>query len=504
MFSVHSANWFSYIILILYFPICIYVLRSYSAVRGTLFLMFFAILFLPSRVAIDLPLLPKLGKESIAFLGIATGLYSFHPKVFRRAGFGKPLDILIVLIGVGAVLTALTNTDAIRFGPHVVPGMPPLEMFTGTLSQLILYSLPFYLGRALIRTEADLRDVFGALIIAGLVYTLFLTIELRLSPQLHRTLYGFHQNIFSTLNRWGGYRPMAFMESGIAVAVFMVNTLMAALTFARLRLSVGFIPLRLGAPWLFVYLILCKSVASIVWGLIFTPLMLLLRPRAIALVAALLAMLVLTYPGLRITNTFPWQGIVEVAASWDPDRARSLNYRFENDENMLVRARERPLFGWGGYRRNWAYDETTGEHLTVPDGAWIIRFSSFGVLGFYALYLMYIAPVLLAWIRLGRIRDPQVQMMIASLMLIVIIRAVDQLPNGLYSSYPVFLGGALYTLTTALPVEAKRRKRAKRSPRKRREPVIDQPEITPDPAPQPSHSSGPASTAELLGVRRDD
>ncbi len=53
------------------------------------------------------------------------------------------------------------------------------------------------------------------------------------------------------------------------------------------------------------------------------------------------------------------------------DRANSLRHRLNNEDMLLSRAFESPLFGWGGWGRNRVYDEN-GKDLTVTDGLWII------------------------------------------------------------------------------------------------------------------------------------
>ncbi len=42
-------------------------------------------------------------------------------------------------------------------------------------------------------------------------------------------------------------------------------------------------------------------------------------------------------------------------------------------------------------------------------------------------------------------------MLLLGLMLVVSLRMVDQLPNGFYTSYPIFLAGGLYSLFQTLP-----------------------------------------------------
>ena len=66
------------------------------------------------------------------------------------------------------------------------------------------------------------------------------------------------------------------------------------------------------------------------------------------------------------------------------DRARSLEFRFINEDRLLGRASERPLAGWGRFGRNRVYDEEGGYDVSVTDGRWIIVLGQFGILGFIA------------------------------------------------------------------------------------------------------------------------
>src|SRR5690349_3189313 len=88
---------------------------------------------------------------------------------------------------------------------------------------------------------------------------------MRLSPQLHVWLYGFHQHSFLQNERWGGYRPMVFMEHGLMVAMWMCMTALVGLWLWRAEtLSKIFdLPIYVLASLLFVTAILCRSTYAI-------------------------------------------------------------------------------------------------------------------------------------------------------------------------------------------------------------------------------------------------
>jgi hypothetical protein len=74
------------------------------------------------------------------------------------------------------------------------------------------------------------------------------------------------------------------------------------------------------------------------------------------------------------------------------DRAESLQFRFEQENQLIARALERPAFGWGGWGRNLVRDEND-KNVSVPDGLWIIVLGSHGIVGLLAYGAMTLLPV---------------------------------------------------------------------------------------------------------------
>jgi hypothetical protein len=412
-------------------------------------------MFLPEGVAIDPPGLPEFEKEMITYLGVTLGLAVSRGRllVAARPGFG--LEALVFVMILGSFATTANNPDVLVYGPTVLVGMPWYDTATGTLIDLFRYGLPYFLGRAVVRDARDLRTVLHVLAVAGLVYSLLLLTEIRLSPQLHNWVYGFQQNQFAKSVRYGGYRPIAFMDSGIAVGIFMATTLVATAALARSRLPLQLlfvkISARLSSLYLGVVLVLCKSVAAGVEGIALALAMSFASLRGAMRVAVLMAALAICYPAVRIADWMPLEQIVAVSDALDPTRAKSLNFRFESEEAMLAKARERFLFGWGGYRRSWVFDPETGDNVTVPDGYWITQLGGRGLVGFLTAYGLYTIPVFRAGRALRRVRPGLDRTLLVGLALVVAMRGFDQLVNGFYSSYPIFLAGALMQLQWALP-----------------------------------------------------
>ena len=57
--------------------------------------------------------------------------------------------------------------------------------------------------------------------------------EIRMSPQLHRWLYGYYPFGFITQMRYGGFRPSVFMENGLVCAFFAMTAMVAATAFGE-------------------------------------------------------------------------------------------------------------------------------------------------------------------------------------------------------------------------------------------------------------------------------
>src|SRR5260370_35172054 len=95
--------------------------------------------------------------------------------------------------------------------------------------------IPFLLGPQLLQNSTDGEDILRALAIAGLIYSVPMLFEIRVSPQLHTWIYGYFPNSFEQQMRDGGFRPVVFLGHGLIVAFFVMTTSVAAAAFSRTR-----------------------------------------------------------------------------------------------------------------------------------------------------------------------------------------------------------------------------------------------------------------------------
>jgi len=187
-------------------------------------------------------------------------------------------------------------------------------------------------------------------------------------------------------------------------------------------------------------LVLCKSLAPMLYALALVPVLLFAGPRLQVRLAVGLAVGAVLYPVLRENGLVPLDTILGWAEAIDAERAASLAYRFGNEEQLLERAGEKRLFGWGGWGRNLVRDPQSGEILTIPDGEWIIVFGTFGWVGYVSLMGLLAGPLVMLWRRIGRSEHARHA---AALALVLAITLVDMLINAILTPYTWLIAGAI-------------------------------------------------------------
>jgi hypothetical protein len=414
-------------------------------VPAALLVAFGAEMFLPEGTNYKLPYMPAFDKHNMGYVCILLACLIRYPGRVTKLPKEKWIVFLALLVLVGGVATAMLNKDSLTFGNAgqvFIPGLGVKDgLFMGITSFVEVF-LPFYVGYALFRQREDLDQLIAGLAIAGLVYVPFALVELRLSPQWHRWIYGYGQSVFDQTIRWGGYRPMVFMSHGLSLARFFVAALFALVILTKTRRRLWGLSVRFLAWTQFLVLVACKSTGAIVLAVAGLPLLLFAKPKRQLQVAAVLAWITVLYPALRLSGIFPVGSMLEAAGALQSERAGSLAFRFVNEDALLARARERIVFGWGEYGRNVVRDED-GKDTSVLDGHWIIRLGVNGVVGFATTFGPLLIPVLWARRRLRNISNHEDQIAIAGIAFTLTILSLDLIPNGLWACYPFFIAGAL-------------------------------------------------------------
>ncbi len=437
-------------LMLLVWPIAVWVLYlNLSPQRALIWAILGAYMILPPLAKFDLPAVPDFDKFSIANLSaLICTLFLLRARVpvMPKGVAGKALMLLFIL---SPFATSLTNPDPI---PILAKDVPALRLYDSIafVSNQVIALIPFFLGRKFLATPEGMRAVVVALVAAGLIYSLPMIAEMRLSPQINVWVYGFFQHDFSQSMRNGGFRPVVFMPHGLWVAFFALMAAMSSLILLR-EASAEERPKRL-AIWLYlmVLLYLCRSTGPMVYALGLIPVILFLPRRWQLLIAASLALIVIAYPLLRGAHMVPLDRILEVARGYSAERHQSLEFRIINEEALLARAMEKPWFGWGGYGRNLILDPIDGHILSIPDGGWIIVLGAFGWMGYAAQFGLLVLPLLLLGREALASRSAVFSPWGVTIALIYAANLVDLLPNNTLIPFTWLMAGAVLGWAEAL------------------------------------------------------
>jgi hypothetical protein len=438
----NNANWFALLALLAWPIIAAGLYHSRPLTAATIWTILGAFLLLPADAAIKIaPGIPQLDKFSLSNLAALIGCILAAKRFRLWNGFTLAETFLLVTM-VSPFITSELNGDSIQVGTTFLPSVGHYDALSAAVGQC-LSLIPFFIGRQFLRTASGITEILRALVIACLIYSLLMLFEIRMSPQLHAWVYGYTpSDNFAQEMRDGGFRPAVFTGHGLLAAFFTMTATVAAAALWRTRKRLSQLPPAGLAAYLAVILILCKSMAALLYGLALVPLVRFFTPRTQVRVAIALVTFALSYPLLRTLDFVPVRAIVEVAKSINSERAESLEFRFDNERALLDRASQRMLFGWGRFGRNRLHDDT-GRDISVTDGRWIITLGQYGWFGFLAEFGLLALPVYRAASALRCTRDPHDRVHLSALALLLAVNVIDLLPNATLIPWTWLMAGAL-------------------------------------------------------------
>lgn len=401
-------------------------------------------LFLPEAFSIPLPGVPNLDKTAVITLGLVGGFVAFRghfktafAQMATRPAFPvfRTLMLLcLTLMVIGPVLTVINNREVLVFGGTVLPPMRPWDIVS-LIGQLALFLVPFLFARRYLTTPDMHRTLLSALVVSALGYSLLMLVEMRLSPQLHYWVYGFHQHSFAQHIR-GGYRPKVFLQHGLWVGFFVFSATIAAVALWKCRqgqkwLWAGF--------WLFVVLAFSKNLGALFITILMLAVLIGLWPRMNIRIAAVIAICVLLYPGLRQADLIPTAQITAAVESISPGRAASLQFRLDNEDQLLARAYLKRFTGWGGWGRDRIYTDR-GRESSISEGLWIQTLGAWGWIGYVGLFGLLTLPVI-ALLRLRHRKEIPIETI--ALTLISAGNLIYMIPNATLTPVGLLVFGAL-------------------------------------------------------------
>ncbi|MEM8729308.1 MAG: hypothetical protein AAGF79_05255, partial [Pseudomonadota bacterium] len=274
---------------------------------------------------------------------------------------------------------------------------------------------------------------------SGFAYSFLALYEVRMSPQLNNIFYGYFPSSWRQHLRGGGFRPIVFLKHGLFLGVFLTCSMMAAVAYMRILEPKQKAPFWAVIVWITLALVLAKTFTAFIIAIFLAPVVLLLTPRVQVMVAAVVALTVLFYPLVRGAGLIPTQAIVSQIAVIDAGRASSLQFRLNNEDILLAKANERPLFGWGGWGRFRVYDEN-GKDISTTDGRWIISIGGEGWFGYLSRFGLLTVPIVLMMLRRKKY---EISTATSSLCLILAANLVDLIPNAGLTTVTWLIAGAL-------------------------------------------------------------
>jgi len=397
-----------------------------------------AVLFLP-MMTYDLPGIPAYSKTAAASLGILIGIMLFDSARlvrFRLHAYDLPMLIWCLFC---PIATSLSNDLGLYNGLAVA------------VTQILEWGVPYLTGRIYFNNREALKDLAIAIVIGGLIYVPLCLYEVRMSPQLSNVIYGFFPHSFTQHVRFGGYRPIVFMQHGLMVSLWMAISTVVAFWLWRSRQVVTLrgVPMGMVVITLAVITILCKSVNGWFALLAGCGSYYLYKNLKTIKPFKLLIGICIGYTVLRSTGLWDAQILPDLVARYiDQNRADSLAFRLIQEDLFSDWTMYRPWFGWGGYGRNRPMDIYTSQTFDTIDAMWLIVFSTYGYIGLASLFgAMLTGP----WLALTRYSKQFGQKAIGTegivLCLAVILFMVDGLFNSMVNPiYIMITGGLLATV----------------------------------------------------------
>lgn len=374
-----------------WYPLCFVLFMLLPPARAVAVGLVMGFLLLPN-VLYDLPGMPNYDKGLAIVLGV--GLAAMTCDYRRFAGF-RPhkVDLPVLTLCLAAFASALANGDGAYRGA------------SNAFDFGVRWALPWFLGRLYFAELEAQKYLALAVVVGALIYVPFALWEVKMSPQLHREVYGVMLRSFKHAHRaFGLWRPNVFVSHGLAYALF--NSLAALCAFWLWHTKS--VRVVWGIPMVFVVFVLFgmtfaaqSSNAILLLGLGLGSLLLATRHR-LAFPLLVLVLVPPVYVTLRQGLRWDGQELVALAESvFGKSRANSLNVRIESEALLRDKILERPWFGFDDFKEFTGNKGRAVEDSPIlVDSRWLLYLGLFGVFALVGLWGMQLLPPFLLWRRL--------------------------------------------------------------------------------------------------------
>lgn len=401
--------------------------------RAVIAAFLIAWLFLP-MATIQFQGWPNYGKVTATSYAVMLGVLLFDGGRFLRLRWSWA-DVPMIAWCLVPIASCMSNNIGGNVLANLYGGVG--LAFTHTVT----WGVPWLIGRLYFSDLEGLRELAIGVVIGGAVYVPFCLFEVRMAPVLHLLVYGEHQHAFNQHVRSSGYRPMVFMQHGLAVSMWMAS---ASLTAFWLWYS-GAIRRFWGVPtsWVSIVIagtaVLCKSLGALVLLAIGVGALLGSAGLRSRVLLAVILLMPPAYIVARVSGGWAGEWLVSAAEVINEERARSLEGRMWNEDLYIQNAMSRPVLGLTPW--NFQVYDQYGEQLTTSDGLWIIAFSQYGAVGVFGVFGALLFPMvrLLRGCTAAQLMSPVMAPAVV-LGLVVVAFVADSLFNAMVN--PIFAAAA--------------------------------------------------------------
>ncbi|MEQ9237516.1 O-antigen ligase domain-containing protein [Coleofasciculus sp. E2-BRE-01] len=368
-------------------PAVLYLFKRFPAQWAVVISFILAWQFLP-QASYPLPGLPDYTKMSATCYGILLATLIYDVGRFQSFKFGW-LDVPMLIWCFSPLASSLSNNLGLYDG------------LSASFGQIVQWGIPYFIGRIYLNNWAGLQKLAIGIFLGGLIYVPLCLYEIRMSPQLHAMVYGFAPTNFLMTIRYGGYRPIVFMRHGLTLGMWMMAATLIGIWLWRSGLlkKLWGIPMSWLVAVLLITFVLVKSTGAYIYLFFGVAILFLTRWFRTTFPLLLLVVSISSYLFLGATGNFTGdmknQLVSFLADVTTQERAESLEFRLDNEELLGDKARQRPIFGWGGWGRSRVYDYNWAGELvdvSITDSFWIITFGTNGSIGLISIMAARLLP----------------------------------------------------------------------------------------------------------------
>lgn len=382
--DVAAATFATHVAMLGWFPLCLALFGVFKPAKAAAIGLVAGFLLLPN-VSYDVLGLPAYDKTMAVSASVFVAALVFDSKrmlAFRPGWVDVPIALLLVTPFVSGVHNDL----------GVWRGLSDSFDFT------IRWGLPWLLGRAYVGDPIGQRLFADAIVGGALLYVPLCAWEIRMSPQLHRIVYGIPLKAFKHAQRGSLWKPNVFTNHGLMLALFMACAAVLAywIWTTKTKRTLFGIPMGAVTTCLVVTTIACSSMNAIL--MMFTGIACLFCSRRFGWRFPVLLLVLVPVAYLGVRQGLRWEGRELVSWSrqvFGPGRASSLRVRLLNEALLADRIDQEIWLGYGDFREFTG--NTDEQNVATVDSMWLLYWGVFGLASLIGLFGLLLLPILLLW-----------------------------------------------------------------------------------------------------------